>query len=301
MENAVKTVIAGVLTVLLLVAASWAGITGSISGVITDSSGAVVSGAQIVARNTQTGASSSVISDARGFYVVTALPVGDYTLQITLPGFKTYQRTKIRIDANSAVRADATLEVGTITEKVEVSSDAVHVETQTTQMGEVIGSKSMTAIPLNGRAYTDLLALQPGVSPYTATDTGTTGINDRPVDGGVNSGNQSVNGQREAANGFMVNGTNVQEGKTNGAAIIPNIDSIAEFRIITNNFDAEYGNYSGGQINVVTKSGTNNLHGNAFEFLRNTALDAKNYFSAPGSPTPVYRQNQFGGDAWWAD
>ena len=295
MENAVKTVIAGVLTVLLLVAASWAGITGSISGVITDSSGAVVSGAQIVARNTQTGASSSVISDARGFYVVTALPVGDYTLQITLPGFKTYQRTKIRIDANSAVRADATLEVGTITEKVEVSSDAVHVETQTTQMGEVIGSKSMTAIPLNGRAYTDLLALQPGVSPYTATDTGTTGINDRPVDGGVNSGNQSVNGQREAANGFMVNGTNVQEGKTNGAAIIPNIDSIAEFRIITNNFDAEYGNYSGGQINVVTKSGTNNLHGNAFEFLRNTALDAKNYFSAPGSPTPVYRQNQFGG------
>jgi hypothetical protein len=291
----IKDVIAEILAVLVLVAASWAGITGSISGVITDSTGALVPGANVVATNTQTGFSRSVISDAKGFYVITALPVGDYTLQITLPGFKTYQRTGIRIDANSAVRADAALQVGSKTEKVEVSSEAVHVETQTTQMGEVIGSKSMSAMPLNGRAYTDLLALQPGVSPYTATDTGTTGINDRPVDGGVNSGNQSVNGQREAANGFMVNGTNVQEGKTNGAAIIPNLDSIGEFRIITNNFDAEYGNYSGGQINVVTKSGTNNLHGDAFEFLRNTALDAKNYFSAPGSPTPVYRQNQFGG------
>ena len=291
----IRTLIAGIVAVFVLVAVSWAGITGSISGVITDSSGAVVSGAKVVATNPQTGISSSVTSDAKGFYSVTALAVGDYTLEITVPGFKTYKRTGIRVDANSAVRTDATLEVGTVSEKVEVSADAVHVETQTTQMGEVIGSKSIAAMPLNGRAFTDLLALQPGVSPYTATDTNTPGISDRPVDGGLNSGNQSVNGQRETANGFMVNGSNVEEGKNNGAAIIPNIDSIAEFRIITNNFDAEYGNYSGGQVNVVTKSGTNSFHGNAFEFLRNTALDAKNYFSAPDSPTPVYRQNQFGG------
>ena len=193
------------------------------------------------------------------------------------------------------LRVDATLEVGTTSEKVEVTSDAVHVETQSTQMGEVISGKSMTAVPLNGRSYTDLLALQPGVSPYNSSDTGMTGVNDRPVDGGLNSGNQSVNGQREAANGFMVNGSNVEEGKTNGAAIIPNLDAISEFRIITNNYDAEYGNYSGGQINVVTKSGTNNLHGSAFEFLRNTALDAKNYFAQHSDPTPVFRQNQFGG------
>lgn len=291
----IRTLVAGIVAVFVLVAVSWAGITGSISGVVTDSSGAVVSGAKVVATHAQTGISSSVTSDAKGFYSVTALPVGDYTLQITVPGFKTYQRTGIRVDANSAIRADATLQVGTVSEKVEVSAEAVHVETQTTQMGEVIGSKTIAAMPLNGRAYTDLLALQPGVSPYTATDTGTPGISDRPVDGGLNSGNQSVNGQRETANGFMVNGSNVEEGKNNGAAIIPNLDSIAEFRIITNNFDAEYGNYSGGQINVVTKSGTNNFHGNAFEFLRNTAFDAKNYFSAPDSPTPVYRQNQFGG------
>lgn len=294
----VRTLVAEIVAVFVLVAVSSAGITGSISGVVTDPSGAVVAGAKVVATNTQTGISSSVTSDGKGFYVVAALPVGDYTLQITVAGFKTYQRTGIQIDANSSVRADAILVVGTVSEKVEVNTEAVHVETQTSQMGEVIGSKSIAAMPLNGRAFTDLLALQPGVSPYTAdatTGTGTTGVNDRPVDGGLNSGNQSVNGQREAANGFMVNGVNVEEGKTNGAAIIPNIDSIAEFRIITNNFDAEYGNYSGGQVNVVTKSGTNNFHGNAFEFLRNTALDAKNYYSAPGSPTPVYRQNQFGG------
>jgi hypothetical protein len=162
-------------------------------------------------------------------------------------------------------------------------------------MGEVVTGKTITAIPLNGRAFTDLLAMQPGVSPYNSTDTGTPGISDRSVDGGLNAGNQSVNGQRETANGFMVNGSNVEEGKNNGAAIIPNLDSIAEFRIITNNFDAEYGNYSGGQVNVVTKSGTNGWHGSGFEFLRNTSLDAKNYFAAPTDATPVFRQNQFGG------
>src|ERR1700757_1145114 len=283
---------------LLAIACGWAAITGSISGVVTDSSGAVVAGASVTAINTQTGVKVSVRTDSKGFYSLPALDVGSYDLEISQTGFKTYRQTGLVIDANSALKADATLTVGTATEKIEVRTDTVHVETESTQMGEVITSKTMTAVPLNGRAFTDLLALQPGVSPYTSADTtgtGMAGINDRPVDGGLSSGSQSVNGQREAANGFMVNGSNVEEGKTNGAAIIPNLDSIAEFRIITNNFDAEYGNYSGGQINVVTKSGSNNFHGSGFEFLRNTALDAKNYFSNPGDPTPVFRQNQFGG------
>ncbi|HEX4770919.1 MAG TPA: hypothetical protein VH351_08830, partial [Bryobacteraceae bacterium] len=209
--------------------------------------------------------------------------------------FKTESHTDLVIDANSALRSDFTLQVGAIVEKVTVNTDAAHVETESTQMGEVITAKTITAVPLNGRAYTDLLALQPGVSPYTSNDTGTPDINGRDVDGGLNAGNQSVNGQRETANGFMVNGSNVEEGRNNGAAIIPNLDSIEEFRIITNNFDAEYGNYSGGQVNVVTKSGTNGFHGSGFEFLRNTSFDAKNYFSLPTDPTPVYRQNQFGG------
>ncbi len=280
---------------LLTVAITWASITGSISGVVTDASGAVISGAQVTATNTATGVKTAVTTDDKGFYSLPVLPVGTYDLEITQVGFKTYRKTGLVIDANSALKADANLTVGTASEKVEVTTDTVHVETESTQMGEVISGKTMTAIPLNGRSFTDLLALQPGVSPYTSRDglgTGTAGINDRPVDGDQSSGSQSVNGQREAANGFMVNGSNVGEGKTNGAAIIPNLDSIAEFRIITNNFDSEYGNYSGGQINVVTKSGANGFHGSGFEFLRNTSLDAADYFA---QSTPVFRQNQFGG------
>jgi len=274
---------------------AWASITGSISGVVTDPSGAVISDALVVATNTQTGVKTTVTTDTKGFYSLPALAIGTYDLQVTQTGFKSYSKIGLVIDANSALRVDAALQVGATNEKVEVRTDSVHVETESSQMGEVIAGKTMTAVPLNGRAFTDLLALQTGVSPYTSIDTGMTGVNDRSVDGGLNSGNQSVNGQREASNGFMVNGSNVEEGKTNGAAIIPNLDSIAEFRIITNNFDAEYGNYSGGQINVVTKSGSNGFHGSGFEFLRNTSLDAKNYFSLPTDKTPVFRQNQFGG------
>ena len=291
-QCAAVAVLAFVLFAVVLASAS---ITGSISGVVTDNSGAVVSGASVVMIDTLTGVKTTVTTDSKGFYNLHTLAIGTYDLEIRQAGFKTYRKTGLVIDANSALRADASLAVGAISEKVEVSTDSVHVETQSTQMGEVITGKKMEAVPLNGRSYTDLLALQPGVSPYTSTDTGTAGISDRDVDGGLNSGNQSVNGQRETANGFMVNGSNVGEGKNNGAAIIPNLDSISEFRIITNNFDAEYGNYSGGQINVVTKSGTNQFHGSGFEFLRNTSLDAKNYFSLPTDKTPVFRQNQFGG------
>src|SRR6185369_8313492 len=165
-----------------------------------------------------------------------------------------------------------------------------------------ITERTIVAVPLVTRSYTDLLALQPGVSPVSSGLAGgqggqfsATGFTYTPVSGDLNAGNLSVNGQRESANGFLLNGTTVQEFAFSGTAIIPNLDSIAEFRIITNNFDAEYGNYSGGQVNVVTKSGSNGLHGSGFEFLRNTALDANNYFSLPGDPTPVFRQNQFGG------
>ena len=285
--------------VLLSGLVAWASITGSISGVVTDPSGAVVSGATITATNTQTGIVTKVTSDAKGFYNFPSLPIGTYNLEITLTGFRSYRKTGLVIDANSALRADASLQLGSASEQIEVRSDAAHVETESTQMGEVITAKNITAVPLNGRAFTDLLSLQPGVVPaaYGAlpSQRDAVGIDDRPVDGDLNPGNQSVNGEREAANGFMVNGSTVVEGKNNGAAIIPNLDSIAEFRIITNNADAEYGNYNGGQINVVTKSGTNAFHGTALEFLRNTSLDAKNYFASPTEATPVFRQNQFGG------
>jgi hypothetical protein len=277
---------------------AWAGITGSISGIVTDSSGSVVPKVSVTATETGTGVRSVIQTDGSGFYSFPDLPIGNYDVVIRQPGFKTYSKTGVHIDANSAIRLDVKLELGEVTEKVTVTTDAVQVETQSTQMGEVINSQKITAVPLNGRDFTDLLSLQPGVVPgaYAAQ---APGLNDRAVGGGnpggatgLNAGNQSINGQREAANGFMLNGANVNEGKNNGTAVIPNLDSIEEFRIITNNFDAEYGNYSGGQVNVVTKSGTNQIHGDVFEFNRNTDLNARNFFA---NSIGKFIQNQFGG------
>ena len=190
---------------------------------------------------------------------------------------------------------DAQLEIAQESQSVTVSENTVQAETSSSQMGEVIGSAQMTAVPLNGRSYTDLLALQPGVVPsssLTAETQQDVGVSALAPSGGLNPGTISINGQREFSNAFIVNGSDVEEDVNSGAAIVPNLDSIAEFRILTSNFDAEYGGHSGGQINVVTKSGTNQWHGDAFEFLRNTALDARNYFS----PTRgKFDQNQFGG------
>ena len=281
--------------VLFALALASASITGSISGVVMDKSGAVISGATVVATDTQTGIQTTQKTDAKGFYNLPTLAVGTYNLEITHVGFKTFRQTGLVIDANSALRADASLDVGSINEKIEVSTEAAMVDTQTTQMGEVIEGSKMTSVPLNGRSFIDLLSLQPGVSPYKNTDTMTSGIGMDPttISGDQTNGTQSVNGGRTGSNGFMVNGADAQEGVHNGAAIIPNLDSIYEFRIITNNFDAEYGNFSGGQINVVTKAGTNGFHGNLFNFLRNTDFDAANFFA--GGARGDFKQNQFGG------
>jgi Carboxypeptidase regulatory-like domain/TonB dependent receptor len=289
-----KSVLSLICVFLLGAGLAWASITGSISGIVTDPSGSVVPNATVTAVNTQTGIRSAVKTDQKGFYNLPDLAVGTYNLEVEQKGFKTVEKQGMVIDANSAIRADIQLEVGTVAERVVVLTDAVQVETQNTQMGEVITGQRMTAVPLNGRDFTDLLALQPGVVPNAYSTQGE-GLNDRVVGGdtqGFNAGTQSINGQRETSNGFMVNGANVEEGKNNGTTVIPNLDSIAEFRIITNNFDAEYGNYSGGQVNVVTKQGTNDLHGDVFEFNRNTDLNARNYFA---TSIPKFIQNQFGG------
>src|ERR1700690_329095 len=277
--------------VLIGGAVAWASITGSISGIVTDPSGSVIPGASVIATNTETGVQAAVKTDGAGFYSFPDLPIGNYGLDVTQTGFKSYHKSGIHIDANSAIRADVKLEIGQVAEKVTVTSSVVQVQTQSTQMGEVIDSDRMTSVPLSDRSFVDLLSLQPGVVPGAFSELAA-GLNDRPVSGGLGAGNISINGQREASNGFMLNGANVNEGKNNGTAVIPNLDSIEEFRIITNNFDPEYGNYSGGQINVVTKSGTNKFHGDLFEFNRNTALNAINYFATSKGK---FIQNQFGG------
>jgi hypothetical protein len=282
---------------LFLLGTAFAGIGGSISGTIKDSSGAAIARASVVLVNVSTGVQQTVATDARGAYTFPILPVGSYVLEVNHPGFKPYSRTGIVLDLNSALLLDVVLQVGERTDAVTVSDSATHLEAYSSQVGEVINGEQINAVPLNGRSYTDLLSLQPGVVPSTSINSDTVqdvGASALSPSGDLNPGTVSIHGQREFANAFIVNGSDSEENVNMGTAIIPNLDSIAEFRILTSNFDAEYGEFSGGQINVITKSGGNTFHGDLFEFLRNTDLDARNYFS-PARGT--FMQNEFGGTA----
>ena len=254
-----------------------ADVTGSILGVVHDSAQAVVGGARIVVTNTTTNFHQETVSAADGTFHLLALPAGVYKLTATAPGFQTFTTTDIELKVNDQLRVDVALVVGSVQEVVTVAANAVQVQTENTQLGDVIDSKKMLALPLNGRSYIDLLGLQAGVAP------GTSGTiqQDRPVSGNLNPGNISVNGQRETANAFLVNGGDVSEGRNLGAGLVPNLDSVEEFRLITNSFDAEYGKFSGAVMNAITKSGTNGFHGDVFEFLRND----KRLFQARTVPT----------------
>ena len=205
------------------------------------------------------------------------------------------------IDLDSALHVDLTLELSEKIESITIVEDPVNVETASTQMGEVVTANAMTAVALNGRSFTDLLALQPGIVPVTTQQPDSIVMAGVTVaiqpSGSLNPGNQSISGQRrgrQRISWWSGRRYVLKELMNGGTSIVPNLDSIAEFRILTNNFDPEYGNYSGGIVNVVTKSGTNQFHGMGFEFLRNTDLDARNFFSPERG---FFRQNQFGGTA----
>jgi carboxypeptidase family protein/TonB-dependent receptor-like protein len=293
-----RRILKGIAGALVFSAIALAATTdGRIEGRITDASGGVVRAAKITIADDATALAKTTKTDINGKYSFPVLPVGHYSIAVTYPSFRPYKRTNIVVDANSALVINATLEPGQQNQTVTVTDNPVHVETTNTQMGEVISGREMTAVPLNGRAFTDLLSLQPGVAPATSINANTVqdvGASTFSPSGDLNPGTLSINGQREFANAFIVNGSDAEEDVNMGTSIVPNLDSIAEFRILTNNFDAEYGEFSGGQINVVTKSGSNSFHGDIFEFLRNTDLDARNFFS----PTRgVFQQNQFGATA----
>jgi hypothetical protein len=269
---------------------------GKITGVVKDQTGSVIAGANVVVTNAQTGVKLTATTDQDGVFTFPVLSVGQYQIDVSADAFKPYRKTGLLMDINSALVVDVTLQVQEQDQSIIVTENAAQVETTDTQLGQVLGTKKVTEIPLNGRTYTDLFALQVGVTPITTSGAGNStsggGFGTVPVAGATNTGQFSINGQREDANGFSLNGANVQEGIGQQAGIIPNLDSISEFRILTSNTDAEYGNYSGGLINVVTKSGGNAFHGSVFEFLRNTDLDAKSYFSSKRS---TFQQNQYGG------
>lgn len=287
-----------VVAFVVMACGAQAQVTGKITGVVKDQSGSVIAGANVAVTITATGVKQVTSTDQDGVFTFPVLPVGQYQIAVTSDGFKEYRKSGLAIDIDSALVVDVTLEVKQQDESVVVMEDAAQVETTDTQLGQVLGTKKVTEIPLNGRSYTDLFALQVGVTPITTSGAGNStsggGFGTVPAGGETNTGQFSINGQREDANGFSLNGASVQEGIGQQAGIIPNLDSIAEFRILTTNADAEYGNYSGGLINVVTKSGGNAFHGSAFEFLRNTLLDAKSFFSSQRS---AFQQNQYGGTA----
>ena len=278
----------------------WAAANGSLSGTLKDPSDAVVQGATIRLVNIALKSEYKTISDGQGFYSFPTLPVGRYDLTIEATGFNAQKKTNLTVDTDAALKLDSVLAVSRVDETVTVAAEAATVEAQVdtvaTHLGELVTDAQMTALPLNGRSYTDLLPIQPGVTPVSTLlpnsviMAGVTG--GLSPSGDLNPGNLSIGGQRESSNGFLLDGIDVREHMNGGTSVVANLDSIDEFRVLTNNFDPEYGNYNGGMVTVITKSGSDSFHGNAFEFLRNTALDARGYFDPS---RPVFRQNQFGG------
>jgi hypothetical protein len=278
--------------VLLLCSSSLlrAEVTAGILGTVVDQTGAAVPNATLTLTNPNTGLSRQARTDASGNFEFLSVPIGDnYSLEVEMSGFQKSTQTGIKLLVNQKYRADFKLSVLGVTEKIDVSSNVAQVETTNTQLGDVVEDKKMQSLPLNGRSYIDLLGLQAGVVPISSSEA----INDRGPSGKGNSGNVSVNGQRESANSFLVNGGDVEESVNNGASIVPTLDSIQEFRLLTSSSNAEYGRFSGGIVNAVTKSGTNSVHGSLYEFLRNDKLDAANYFDQ--GVRGALKRNQFGG------
>ena len=267
----------------------------SVGGVVHDATGALIPGASVEVRGTGAEIVAASQTGEQGAFRIALPSGGTYQVAIQANGFLVYKAPAVVSSAAPAAHLDVALAVEGNSLTVEVTADALAAETTSTQLGEELNAKKMQAVPLNGRSFTDLMAVQPGIVPQNTAQPGAvimTGVASTPPSGDANPGNLSISGQRETSNGFRVNGSDVEEDVNMGTSILPNLDAIDSFRVLTSNFDAEYGNSSGGQVLVNTKAGTAQMHGSAFEFLRNTAFDARNYFSADRA---AYRQNQFGG------
>jgi hypothetical protein len=281
-------------TVALGSQAVFAGDLQRISGTVSDPSGAVVPGAQVNIQRTGFIRVQTTQTDGNGAFEFKLDP-GKYRIDIAASGFGPFTQDGIDVDPSTPIHLDVTLEVESHRESVEVIADGAQLDLSSTEVGEGMAQEKLVAVPLNGRSFTDLLGLQAGVIPQSSKQSNAvvmSGCTTTPPSGDLNPGDVSVSGQRETANGFVVNGSSVEEDFNNIASVVPNLDSIAEFRVLTSNFDAEYGNFSGGQVLVTTKTGTNDLHGSAFEFFRNTNFDATNYLA---SERAAYDRNQFGG------
>jgi hypothetical protein len=256
---------------------------GTLEGQITDSTAALVANAEVTAANVRTGLARTVISTSQGTFHFSDLPTGEYRLSVKAGGFATYTVSSLRIDIGQVVNWQARLEVAGTHSDVSVSATAVAVDTSQT-LGNVVSEKELNDLPLNGRDLTQLGLLQPGVAPMTA------GLAEA---GGIARSGQAyaVNGERPESNNYLLDGAGNVDSVNGGYALRTPVDAVAEFRILTLNAPAEYGETSGATTSVVTKSGSNNIHGDVYEFFRNSAMDARNFFAVDTEPL---HRNQYG-------
>ncbi len=274
---------------LLLLPARAQDVTAAINGVVTDPSGAAISGAKVTAKDLDRGTVFPATANSDGAYTLPRLPIGRYEIRVEGKGFQSAVKPDVVLQLNQVAKVDFQLQVGDINQTVEVTSAAPILQTESTQLGTVIDSHTATQLPLASRNYNQLTLLTPGAT--TTSPTAFTGAQST-----FNSGRPYINGNREQANEYFLDGMENTEISNNDTAFSPSVDAIQEFNVITQNASAEFGNYMGGIISVSTKAGTNQYHGDAFEFLRNDALNANDWArNLSGSPRLLERWNQFGG------
>jgi hypothetical protein len=280
-----------VLAFLLLVTPAFAQLdSGTIVGYVRDQSGAAVQSAAILITSEATNAKWTVKSDDHGDYVSPPLRAGMYSVRVEAAGFKSATKENITIQVQDRLRVDFDMSIGAVTENVVVSADSQLIQTETSSLGQVISSKQITDLPLNGRDYVQLATLTTGV---VRTSSGTNGNIGGSSTGGQNS--FVANGARGTLNNFLLDGIDNNSNDNGGLILRTSVDAIEEFKIQTNSFSAEFGRSGGAAINAVVKSGTNLIHGTVFEFFRNSALDARDFFEDPATKKASFKQNQFGG------
>jgi carboxypeptidase family protein/TonB-dependent receptor-like protein len=277
------------LVMLFLPLAGLAQDTASITGTVRDASGAVVPDATVIVTSAAIGLTRSTATNSEGDYLAGALPAGTYDLSVTAKGFKSFSAKGIVVNVAEKSRVDVTLQLGEVSENVVVEgTNVAEVETQTSDLSGVVTGKEISQLELNGRDFTRLVTLVPGVSNQTGRDTGQVGLN-----GNIS---YSINGGREEYNNWQIDGANnMDTGSNDTLDVFPNLDAIAEFRVLTSNYSAVYGRNGSGNIEVVTKSGTKDFHGDVFEYLRNDMFNANDFIdNASGNARPAYKKHDFG-------
>jgi hypothetical protein len=270
----------------------------TLTGAVRDPTGAVIAGATVTLRNVDTAVEKTTVSNGAGEYAFQSITPGRYTLTATANGFSPKQISEFILTVGQAGSIDFTLAVGSENQKVTVEAEAQQLETSSADLGVVIATKQVNDLPLNGRNFTQLLSLTPGVVPISTGQngmSGRTGGFSAPVAVGSAFTFPAINGQTNRSNFFLTDGLDNFGSLLSTYAVPPIIDAIQEFKVVSHTDDAEFGGVLGGTVNVVTKSGTNEFHGSGWEYLRNNAFDARTYFLPTTAKKAAYHQNQFGG------